>query len=140
MSSLSPKQRPEGTELETARRKARAPRGSRDSQKIPENQEIPGILQARLKLGPADDRYEQEADSVARAVMQREQQPVQKDKDGESVRRQETPEEDEEGAIQEKMDDGALQRQPEEEDELQPKTENGWAQRQVEEEEEEPAV
>jgi len=45
-------------------------------------------VQRKLTLGQPGDKYEQEADQVARAVMQQEQQVVQKQSDGKLVRRQ----------------------------------------------------
>ncbi len=94
-------------------------------------------VQAKLSLGRPGDRYEQEADSVARAVMEREQEPVQKDEERDTVRRQEVPEEEEEADIQGKIADAGFQRQPEEEDEeIQTTAEDGWTQHQVEEDEE----
>ena len=72
-------------------------------------------VQAKLSLGRTGDRYEQEADSVARAVMEREQGPVERDDNGGSVRRQDMPEEEEE-PLERKLDDATVQRQPEEEE------------------------
>ena len=81
-------------------------------------------VQAKLTVGAPGDRYEQEADSVARAVMQLERQPVQND-DARQVQRQALlEEEEEEEPIQARSD--TLQWQPE------------AVQRQVEEEQEEP--
>ncbi len=60
-------------------------------------------VQTKLTLGAPGDRYEQEADSVARAVMQQEQQP----KPGE--------EEDKDKVVQGKLEANDVQRQPEEE-------------------------
>jgi hypothetical protein len=69
-------------------------------------------LQTKLTVGAPGDRYEQQADQMARAILQREQQPVQKEEEG-HVRRQMGPEEEEE-PLQAKQD--TLQRQTEEED------------------------
>jgi hypothetical protein len=69
-------------------------------------------IQPKLSLGQPGDRYEQEADSVARAVIQQEQGNFAQEQDKTGVRRQ--PEEEEE--LQAKV-----QRQEEEEEELQPK-------------------
>lgn len=74
-------------------------------------------VQTKLTVGQPGDRYEQEADRVARAIMQREQQPVQKEEERGMVRRQEMPEEEEEEPVQAKAEDGQVQRQPEEEEE-----------------------
>ncbi len=48
-------------------------------------------VQTKLTVGAPGDRYEQEADSVARAVMQQEQQPKQQ----QTAQRQTVPEEEE---------------------------------------------
>ena len=102
-------------------------------------------IQPKLTIGQPGDRYEQEADSVARAVMQQEQGNSAQEQDKTGVRRhpeeeglqtqpleeeeeslQAQPQEEEEEEIQAK-----LQRQEEEEEEIQAKL-----QRQEEEEEE----
>ncbi len=62
-------------------------------------------VQTKLSLGVPGDRYEQEADGVARAVMQQEQQGVQ---------RQVKPEEKEEAELQTKAQEHQLRRQSEE--------------------------
>ncbi len=64
-------------------------------------------VQTRLTVGAPGDLYEQEADSVARDVLQQEQQPVQ---------RQAQSEDDEENMLQAKLHDGRVQRQTEEEE------------------------
>jgi len=110
-------------------------------------------VQTKLTVGAPGDRYEQEADSVARAVMQQEQQPIQRqgeeeEKDKETpiqaklengqVQRQGEEEKQDEEPMQAKFEDGVVQRQEEEEkkkEELQPK-EDGQVQRQGIEEEE----
>jgi hypothetical protein len=74
-------------------------------------------VRRKLTVGQPGDRYEQEADRVARAVLAREQGPVQRMAEEGVIRRQGEEEEDEVG---------------------QPKAEGDWAQRQGEEEEEEP--
>ena len=99
-------------------------------------------VQTKLTVGAPGDRYEQEADSVARAVLQQEQQPDQK----QAAQRQTVPEEEEKKKepMQAKRDDGQVQRQVEEEkkeeEPVQTKLEDGSVQRQAEEEkkEEEP--
>ena len=117
-------------------------------------------VQRKLTLGQPGDKYEQEADQMARAVMQQEQQVVQKQSDGKLVRRQveeeeeevqmkseysrvqrqvEEEEEEEEEPVQPKVEDAWIQQQTEEKEEelIQPKTEDSLVQRQIEEEEEE---
>lgn len=89
-------------------------------------------VQTKLTVGAPGDRYEQEADQVARTVMQQEQQPVQ--------RQSEEEEKDKEPPVQAKFAEGALQRQGEEEEKeeapIQTKLEDSLVQRQGEEEEE----
>ena len=70
-------------------------------------------VQTKLTVGAPGDRYEQEADSVARAVLQQEQQPKQQ----QTAQRQTVPEEEEKKKepMQAKRDDGQVQRQAEEE-------------------------
>jgi hypothetical protein len=73
-------------------------------------------VRRKLTVGQPGDRYEQEADQVARGVMQQEQQPVQKADDEGVVRRQDIAppeEEEEETPAQTKLDDAQLQRQVE---------------------------
>ena len=95
-------------------------------------------VQRKLTVGQPGDRYEQEADQVARAVMQQEQRPVQRDSDEGLVRRQ-IEEEEEEELIQTKLKDTWVQRQLEEEEEeeeeetVQAKPDGVWAQRRAEE-------
>ena len=88
-------------------------------------------VQTKLTLGAPGDRYEQEADGVARAVMQQEQGGVQ--------RQAEPEEEEEKKPAQAKLEDSAIQRQGEEEkkdeEKLQTKA-DGLMQRQPEDEEE----
>lgn len=83
-------------------------------------------IQPKLSLGQPGDRYEQEADSVARAVIQQEQGNFAQEQHKTGVRRQ--PEEEEEllqGKVQRQDEEEELQakvqRQEEEEEELQPK-------------------
>ncbi|MEZ4733110.1 MAG: DUF4157 domain-containing protein [Caldilineaceae bacterium] len=87
-------------------------------------------VQTKLTVGAPGDRYEQEADSVARAVMQQEQQPVQ--------RQSEEEEKDKETPVQAKFAEGALQRQAEEDEKeeapIQTKPAAGQVQRQGDEE------
>jgi hypothetical protein len=91
-------------------------------------------IQRKLTVGQPGDKYEQEADQVARAVMQQEQQVVQKQSDGKLVHRQ-VEEEEEEELIQTKPKDTWVQRQLEEEEEetVQTKPDGVWAQRRAEE-------
>ena len=94
-------------------------------------------VQRKLTVGQPGDKYEQEADQVARAVMQQEQRPVQRDSDEGLVRRQIEEEEEE---VQMKSEHSRIQQQVEEEEEEEPvqtKVEDAWIQRQMEEEEEE---
>lgn len=91
-------------------------------------------VQTKLTVGAPGDRYEQEADSVARAVMQQEQQPVQ--------RQDEEEEKDKETPMQAKFENGQVQRQGEEEKKkeeapIQAKRADEPVQRQGEEEKEE---
>ena len=96
-----------------------------------------GGVRRKLTIGKAGDRYEQEADQVARAVMQQEQRVAQSQPDGGLVRRQIEEE------IQMKSEYSRVQRQVEEEEEeeeeepVQTKAEDAWIQRQMEEEGEE---
>lgn len=108
-------------------------------------------VQTKLSVGAPGDRYEQEADSVARAVIQQEHQPMpqgeeEKDKDktmqakfkNGQVQRQGEEEKKDEEPVQAKLEEGAVQRQGEEEkkeDEVQTKA-DGQVQRQSVDEEE----
>jgi len=56
-------------------------------------------VQTKLTVGAPGDRYEQEADSVAKAVIGQESLPVQKEEEGQ-VRRQPVPEEEDEMMMQ----------------------------------------
>jgi hypothetical protein len=95
-------------------------------------------VQRKLTVGQPGDKYEQEADQVARAVMQQEQRPVQRESDEVLVRRQIEEEEEE---VQMKSEHSRVQRQVEEEEEEEPisqrKTERGLIRRQPREEEQE---
>jgi hypothetical protein len=84
-------------------------------------------VRRKLTVGQPGDRYEQEADQMAQAVMQQEQQTVRKDTDEGLVRRQ-VEEEDE--SVQTRAEGPRVQRQAEEEEEgpVQPKAKDGWAQ------------
>lgn len=71
-------------------------------------------VQTKLTLGQPGDQYEQEADSVAQAVIRQESQATASGDGAAMVNRQDLPEEDKEQMM--------MQRQPEEDDELmQPK-------------------
>ena len=86
-------------------------------------------VQRKLTLGQPGDKYEQEADQVARAVKQQEQRPVQREPDEGFVRRQIEEEEEE---LQMKSEYSRVQRQVEEEEEEKPvqtKVEDGLVQR-----------
>jgi hypothetical protein len=100
-----------------------------------------GGARPKLAVGQPSDRYEQEADRAARAVLQQEQQPTRKDTDEELVQRQvEEEEEEEEEPVQTKAEEPWIQRQAEEDEEkepLQTNVEGAWAQRQAEAEEQE---
>jgi len=90
-------------------------------------------IQRKLTVGQPGDKYEQEADQVARAVMQQEQQPIQRESDKGLVCRQIDEEEEE---VQMKSEYSRVQRQVEEEEEEEPvqtKSEDARLQRQVEE-------
>jgi len=119
-------------------------------------------VQRKLTVGQPGDKYEQEADQVARAVMQQEQQPVQRDSDEGLVRRQieeedeevqmkpeysrvqrQVEEEEEEKGLQAEFEDTQLQRQEEEKEEkelLQTKAEDTWIQREIEKREREEKI
>jgi len=91
-------------------------------------------VRPKLVVNAPGDKYEQEADQVARAVMQQEQQATPAKAHNPSVGRQAEEEEEPAQAQQ-------IQRQTEEEEEeilAQTKTKDTWAQRQGEEEEEQP--
>jgi hypothetical protein len=92
----------------------------------------PPPIQPKLTIGQPGDKYEQEADAVARRVVSQMNSP-------QTVQRQEMPEEDEE-ELQMKSDSGTIQREemPEEdEEELQMKPESGTIQREEMPEEDE---
>ena len=75
-------------------------------------------VQRKLTVGQPGDRYEQEADQTAQAIMQQEQQPVQRESDERLVVRRQVEEEEEE-PVQAKSEDAWVQRQeemPEEEE------------------------
>lgn len=113
-------------------------------------------VQTKLTVGAPGDRYEQEADSVAQAVMKQEKQAAQrqikpeeeeeekpmqaKAEHGQVQRQMEEEEKKEEEPVQMKLQDGSLQRQAEEEkkdeEALQTKAQDGQVQRQGEDEEE----
>jgi hypothetical protein len=101
-----------------------------------------GKVQSKLTFGQRGDKYEQEADRVAREVMQRKQQPVQGGSGEGLVRRQaeEEEEEEEKKPAQMKREYSQVQRQAEEENEeekpIQAKAEDVLIQRQIKEEEE----
>jgi len=82
-------------------------------------------IQPKLSLGQPGDRYEQEADSVARAVIQQEQGNFAQEQDKTGVRRQPEEEEELQAKVQRQDEEEELQakvqRQEEEEEELQPK-------------------
>ncbi|RLB96057.1 MAG: hypothetical protein DRH50_02360 [Deltaproteobacteria bacterium] len=84
-------------------------------------------VQRKLTVGQPGDKYEQEADQVAQAVMQQEQQPVQRESDEGLVRRQVEEEEEE---VQMKSEYSLVQRQVEAEGKkpIQGKCEDGLVQ------------
>ncbi|MCB9101748.1 MAG: DUF4157 domain-containing protein [Anaerolineales bacterium] len=98
-----------------------------------------GQVQPKLTLGQPGDRYEREADAVARAIIQHEQRPAPVEAHRGAIHRQTTPEE-EETSVQAKVDQHLAQRQAEEEKEeetpIQAKGEAAGIRRQTEEEEE----
>lgn len=93
-------------------------------------------IQTKLKIGQAGDRYEQEADRVARAVVQGEQEFLTQGEDQKGLQRQEQEEEelqmqpieeeDKEEEVQrqpiEEEEEESLQMQPEEDEEKKKKT------------------
>lgn len=95
-------------------------------------------IQAKLTLGSPGDVYEQEADSVARAFSQWEQQPGGGKETGAELQRQPIPEEEKKKGLMTKSMDDRLWRQPEEEkkkeETLRTKLETHELQRQPEEE------
>ncbi|MEA1991064.1 MAG: DUF4157 domain-containing protein [Thermodesulfobacteriota bacterium] len=96
-----------------------------------------GDVRCKLTVGQAGDRYEQEADHVARAVMQQEQKVTQRQPYEGLVFRQD---EEEEEPVQAKEEESCVQREvePEEEEkELQTKAEHSWVRRQSEEKDKE---
>ena len=106
------------------------------------------VIQPKLKLGQANDRYEQEADQVAERVMRMPEPEIQRQAEPEEEEEEAEPEKEEEELLQAKpvagADTGLLQRQPEEEEEeelLQAKpvadADTGLLQRQPDPEEEE---
>jgi hypothetical protein len=95
-------------------------------------------VRTKLTVGQPGDRYEQEADRVARAITQQEPDRLQKETDESLVQRQiEEEEEEPEEPIQAKGEEAWIQRQeavPEEEEEEEPvqaKMADSWIQRQV---------
>jgi hypothetical protein len=92
-------------------------------------QQSGGGVQRKLVVGQPGDHYEQEADAVARSVMQHEDQG--------KVRRQ-PEEEKKDEPVQRRIEDTSLQRQAEEEEKepVQAKMEPGALQRQEDQEEE----
>jgi hypothetical protein len=90
-------------------------------------------VRRKLTIGQPGDRYEQEADQVAREIMQQEEQPVQRESDDGIVVRRQVEEEEEEEPLQAKSEDAWIQRQEEEEEEpVQAKEEDARVQRQEE--------
>jgi len=93
-----------------------------------------GQVQTKLTLGQPGDKYEQEADSVARAIMQREQRTAPPASDQKRVSRQTEEEKDQ---VQGKAD-FSLQRQAEaDEEEAHTKLDSSMIERQANESEEE---
>jgi hypothetical protein len=95
-------------------------------------------VRTKLTVGQPGDRYEQEADWVARTITQQGPDRVQKETDEGLVQRQvEEEEEEPEGPVQTKAEEAWIQRQelvPEEEEEegpVQAKMADSWIQRQV---------
>jgi len=107
-------------------------------------------IQPKLRIGPADDHYERQADRVADTVMRMpatgapgfsieritplvQRQPVDKDEEAQTERLQRQPIEEEEGELQPKR----LQRQPVEEEEEEEMQASRLQRQPLEEEEEE---
>jgi Domain of unknown function (DUF4157) len=83
-------------------------------------------IQPKLTLGQPGDRYEQEADSVARMVIQQEQGHINQETGKAGVRRQPEEEEELQAKVQRQEEEeeefqAKVQRQEEEEEALQPK-------------------
>ncbi|MBN1814364.1 MAG: DUF4157 domain-containing protein [Anaerolineae bacterium] len=76
-------------------------------------------VQRKLTVNAAGDRYEQEADRVARAIVRQEQEPVQKNADERLMSRQ-VEEEEKDEPLQARMEDGWVQRQEEEPEDEEP--------------------
>jgi hypothetical protein len=76
-------------------------------------------VRTKLSVGQPGDRYEQEADSVARAVMDQEHRDVQRKEAEGNVRRQ--PEEEKDESLQTKADTTGVRRQAEDDEEAQAK-------------------
>jgi hypothetical protein len=96
-------------------------------------------IQTKLTLGPVGDRYEQEADQVAKQVVQQINAPAASQSTNPSVQRQAPPEEEEQIATKPLVD--TIHRaaaMPEEEELAQPKRLEGTAQRAALPDEEEP--
>ncbi len=72
-------------------------------------------VQAKLTLGQPGDRYEQEADRAARAVLERKQQLVQRMTEESVAHHQGDEEEEKQALVQGKAEDGRIGRQTEEE-------------------------
>lgn len=94
-------------------------------------------VRAKLTVGAPGDRYEQEADQVARAIAQKERDPAQADADDGLVQRQvEEEEEEEEQPVQAKVEEAWIQRQEvgsedEEEEPIQAKMTQSWTRQQA---------
>lgn len=73
-------------------------------------QQTEAKVQLKLTVNVLGDRYEQEADAVARAVIQQEQQPVQEPSDRELVCRQVDEEKEGEEPVQTRIEDVRAQR------------------------------
>lgn len=86
-------------------------------------------VQCKLTIGKPGDIYEQEADKVARVVMQQDQQVAQR-----QVEKEKKEEEEEEPVRVQRQTE---KEEDEEEKPIQTKVDNSWVQRQVEEEEQE---
>jgi len=96
----------------------------------------PAPIQAKLTVGPVNDQYEQEADSVAQRVVEQINRPVaqrqelpKEDEDKaqtkpliSSLQRQETPEDEDKLQTRSLVDSIQRQEQPEDEDKLQTKS------------------
>lgn len=94
-------------------------------------------VRKKLTVGRPGDRFEQEADRVARAIMAREERVSPRKRD--LVQRQPEEEKEEEEEVRTRQESPGVQTQPEEEEEekeIQTKRDSAWVRRQESDEEE----